>query len=452
MMWFRCREKYTRILSSLLLALMMAALSVGASAKQAKMPILYVDGNQSIYFENKTPTIPDLLSLLTIRSGGDTSTVINIYTLQMPDETFIKSLMRTIHRAGYSNFSIAPRNERNQRIMKEFIGEVDAQMKRRPTLDEIFNAAKQPQAEQRPLNKYYAPSVSPDQAHESQGSQIKWVQIQSALAVSFFPAIIIWCFLSWMCRRIANLNLSTEQRLWGFLVWGIASLGALFDRSNDDSQTQVLTWLFGFGAGIAILALIDLKARSNPSGSLTANAPSRPPFLFYDESPHPWRRCFARYLDILINGLIAFWMLINVISPEIYDEITTLSDNPTLQLAINSIIITVLSCFVSAAFVGYTGTSIGKWIFGIAILNHDYQKIGYKKALSREFKIYIDGMALGIPLICFFPMWSSYKRLTNTGTTQWDEDFQIKVIQRSNNWAQYLLGFAGVALLMFMRY
>ena len=52
--------------------------------------------------------------------------------------------------------------------------------------------------------------------------------------------------------------------------------------------------------------------------------------------------------------------------------------------------------FINAAFIGLTGYSVGKWVFGIRILNEQNRPVGYFSALSREMKVWSGGMAFGI--------------------------------------------------------
>jgi len=134
---------------------------------------------------------------------------------------------------------------------------------------------------------------------------------------------------------------------------------------------------------------------------------------------HPWRRLFARTVDLLSSGLIvllSFVLLIYVLFPQYVEDFEKVLENPIT----GGIILYLLWLPAEAAFLAAFGTTPAKWIFGIHVLSSTGDKLSYQIALKRAFLVWIQGEGLGIPLVTFFTRLFAYKRLTKTGTTLWD--------------------------------
>ncbi len=116
---------------------------------------------------------------------------------------------------------------------------------------------------------------------------------------------------------------------------------------------------------------------------------------------HPWRRYFARLLDIVVFGTLAFGIIgivFYAIAPSAADDLFSSLDGPGGRI-LDIILTTFVSTFFSAVFIGFIGTSIGKWVFGIKVTDHTGKTIGFKKAWERELKVWFRGLGIGIPLV-----------------------------------------------------
>lgn len=174
-----------------------------------------------------------------------------------------------------------------------------------------------------------------------------------------------------------------------------------------------------------------------------------------DTSPHPWRRYFARILDILVNGLMVYFI---VLMPLYFLDSGEIAENIESFLSVKiwgrfaDVILTIfLSMFVTAAFIGFWGSSLGKWFFGIKILDQRNRPIGYFAALKREIMVWCKGLGFGIPIISFITLAWSADKLAKQGITSWDKDMNIKVVQRSRGIKQTILSIIGVLLIVMMR-
>ena len=135
---------------------------------------------------------------------------------------------------------------------------------------------------------------------------------------------------------------------------------------------------------------------------------------------HPWRRFFARTVDVAFIGSILFLLFIYIVSPLIPYSIL-ISVLPFLENPVTSgIIIYLLWVPVEAIFLSMVGSTPAKWIFGIGIFNEDGSKLSYSNALKRTLHVFFQGEGLGIPIAIIVTRIISYLKLEKTGTTAWD--------------------------------
>jgi len=138
-----------------------------------------------------------------------------------------------------------------------------------------------------------------------------------------------------------------------------------------------------------------------------------------DASPHPWRRLFARTADFFFGGylmLIPISYAVGFFFPYRINDYVELFENP-LIISFASYLIWIP---LEALFISLTGTTPGKWVFGIKVLSKKLDKLSYSNALKRAFRVFYQGEGFSIPLITLFTRIYAYKRLKETGTTLWD--------------------------------
>lgn len=140
---------------------------------------------------------------------------------------------------------------------------------------------------------------------------------------------------------------------------------------------------------------------------------------------HPWRRFFARTVDLGTSGvalsfLFVFFLLFLVgegfLNPDSAAGFFSFMENPIGA----GIIVYLLWIPVEAAFLSMTGITPAKWVFGIRVLSDTGDKLSYGKSLARAFKVFVQGDGFGISIVLFFTRLFAYRRLTKTGTTLWD--------------------------------
>lgn len=146
---------------------------------------------------------------------------------------------------------------------------------------------------------------------------------------------------------------------------------------------------------------------------------------------HPWRRYFARMVDLVIIGNIAsviFAVLLNIFISQYSDLISNFSaEEKTIYYLL---LLSFIYVPIEALFLSISGTTLGKFIFGISVLSKNRIKIGFANALERTLSVWIKGLALGIPGISFFTILYSYSKLKDNGITSWDKDNNTVVLHK----------------------
>lgn len=121
-----------------------------------------------------------------------------------------------------------------------------------------------------------------------------------------------------------------------------------------------------------------------------------------DQAPpgHPWRRYFARSLDLFLYGL-----------PLSILEVLVLRLSPSL---IQSIPFRLLDLYISLGLMllaeplllHFWGTTPGKALFGIVLRSSTGEKLTLAQARRRTWDVFVVGMGCGIP---FYSLWREYK-------------------------------------------
>lgn len=134
---------------------------------------------------------------------------------------------------------------------------------------------------------------------------------------------------------------------------------------------------------------------------------------------HPWRRLFARTVDISTLGLLALIGVAFGVGILFPSKATAFAKALENQIIAGFILLT-LWIPLEAILLSTVGNTPAKWLFGISVKTTDGNNLSFGQALQRSFLVALQGMALGIPFVAFFTQIFAYRRLTKTGTTLWD--------------------------------
>jgi uncharacterized RDD family membrane protein YckC len=163
--------------------------------------------------------------------------------------------------------------------------------------------------------------------------------------------------------------------------------------------------------------------------------------------PAPWRRYLARMLDISLLGMFT-WMILGVVAAATNIETFEIlfHTNGLMKVPLLSSVVVVASLIpVQALLIGISGTTLGKWIFGVRITRRDGRAIGFRDALIRELSVFGLGVACGVPGLNLIAALIAYNVLSKTGCTQWDRGRDWVVTQREPGDVQNLMFVLGVA-------
>ncbi|MFN3656924.1 MAG: RDD family protein [Pseudolabrys sp.] len=207
----------------------------------------------------------------------------------------------------------------------------------------------------------------------------------------------------------------------------IEDLGRILVGKNNSAN--FLVWFPGMPDWTRAGNVADLKRyfqqnappplRAKPNDAVVmAPVQSTPSVL------HPWRRYFARILDLYIFMLIFFFFL-GVAFPELSATNQTRGTD-YLYTLIGLAAYSVFETFCLNVF----GTTFGKLLYGIRLETKAGDQIAFIAALKRSLSIWVRGLGLGIPIIALVTLVVAYRTLLKEGQTSWDRDFNFVVLHR----------------------
>lgn len=179
------------------------------------------------------------------------------------------------------------------------------------------------------------------------------------------------------------------------------------------------------------MAYVDPNAPSPAAGDVAqkSNAPVDQSNAFLGGQHHPWRRLFARTVDICTAGFVLFLLLIFAFSatmPEQAAGFVKAVENPIVA----SLVLYLIWLPAEAVLLSLFGTTPAKWLFGIKVAHPGGGLLSFSESLNRSFLVFVQGVGLGIPFVALFTQLFAYRRLTKTGTTLWDTSTSAAVLHK----------------------
>ena len=131
----------------------------------------------------------------------------------------------------------------------------------------------------------------------------------------------------------------------------------------------------------------------------------------------PWRRFFARMLDESVYGTL--WSCFLLLAFQIR------STEGLGWTVINIIIILLLTLFLEPVQLSLFGTTLGKWILGLHVLDNNDGKLSFSYAYDRTKDVLFYGQGFRIPIFTWFCMWKSYVKCTDGKEQEWEYGSRI---------------------------
>ncbi len=160
----------------------------------------------------------------------------------------------------------------------------------------------------------------------------------------------------------------------------------------------------------------------------------------------PWRRFWARHLDMVLYSTIWSVFLVCVCN-------VNLSNRGTAGDLIDAIMCIVLMLLVEPALIALCTTTPGKWIMGLRVTDHEDRRLTYSEACSRTFMVLWKGMGLQIPIYGLYRNFRCYQACQEGETLEWEYETCI-TLHDKKNWrigallAAYGAIFAGLFFVM----
>lgn len=148
----------------------------------------------------------------------------------------------------------------------------------------------------------------------------------------------------------------------------------------------------------------------------------------------PWRRLWARDLDYMLCSLLVTAVLKGL-----------------PRWSFLSFPVTMLALLLTEPLLLHLfGTTPGKAVFGIRVLDPEEGKLRYGDALVRTWTVLWEGEAMRIPFVNYYFLYKAYSAVEEDQILPWEWDSEL-TFKDSKNW-RYILYFALVAAVFACNY
>lgn len=192
---------------------------------------------------------------------------------------------------------------------------------------------------------------------------------------------------------------------------GEDALRALVGTGQITADTQL--WrdgLSGWTAALALPGVLGPRAAAPPEPPAAATAAAAL------ELASPWRRYWARSLDITIGTSLAA-VLIGAVRPMLLSQANALMGQGWVVF----LLLLPLSLVIDAVVYWALGNTPGKAIAGVKVLEDGARRtLAAPAYLARNFGVYLFGLGLGLPLVSLITLIMSYRRAAAGEAASWE--------------------------------
>ncbi|NOS76298.1 MAG: DnaJ domain-containing protein [Methyloglobulus sp.] len=146
-----------------------------------------------------------------------------------------------------------------------------------------------------------------------------------------------------------------------------------------------------------------------------------------------WLRFFARIFDVWWETLLISIVLFTFKYQNPTHFVYWFSDIPISDVSLWLICIP-LALVSDAILYRFFGNTPGKAWLGLTVKTDASLPLGFFQYLGRNLKIYVSGLAFGLPLIGFFPMYYQSIRLRKGLQASYDESTGFRVYEQPVSW------------------
>lgn len=160
--------------------------------------------------------------------------------------------------------------------------------------------------------------------------------------------------------------------------------------------------------------------------------------------PHPWRRFWARYLDLMLMALA--WQVLQF--QVLHWYMPTLWFRDQLQTVVSVGLSWVLLLLVEPILLCTWGYTPGKWLLGLRVRQLDGRKLSWDQAVERLFLVLWRGQGLCIPLYREWRSWMCFVDCTDGKPLPWEKENRCMAQPiRRGRWALWVVCWAAVTAL-----
>lgn len=150
----------------------------------------------------------------------------------------------------------------------------------------------------------------------------------------------------------------------------------------------------------------------------------------------PWRRFFARDLDLILYGVI--WTMVLGLC-----KVNIAARDAGYQL-LDSVVTVLLMLAIEPFLLSRFGTTIGKWVFGLGVTDLDGGRLSYRAAFERLKLVIWRGCGLFLPIYRLVRLWKSYRACSAGENLEWDWEYDAVVTLRRGKTLRAVLGVTAI--------
>ncbi len=185
----------------------------------------------------------------------------------------------------------------------------------------------------------------------------------------------------------------------------------------------IILFLFLNGGKIWLIAcsfyIVKCYFKMGDSKAMLMNEIDDQPTYSISTVAYPWRRYFARNLDLTVYSIL--WLIFSHL---------VLRWNPKESLPVSlldTFIIIGLMLMIEPVLLSLCGTTLGKWVFGLVIRDKNGKKLTRKQAFQRTFGVFTNGYGFNIPIYNIVRQEKCYNACSSQEPMTWEEGFTYTI-------------------------
>ncbi|MBQ2705402.1 MAG: MerR family transcriptional regulator [Agathobacter sp.] len=132
----------------------------------------------------------------------------------------------------------------------------------------------------------------------------------------------------------------------------------------------------------------------------------------------PWRRFFARELDLAVYSTLWYCFMLFAFQMR--------TDSGGFGWGVvNLFVIPILVLVLEPLQLSLFGTTLGKWILGLRVVDNYDGKLSFSYAYDRTKDVLFYGMMFNIPFVRWFRLWKSFSKCLDGEELEWEYGSRI---------------------------